>query len=275
MLAAATCGRRAVPLGLVGIALIGASLLMPFDPQSVSILDGHPGLAAVFACVGTSTVLYVGLPAQWLESALGRAAVYLGDISYSIYLIHFPVIVLYFYVPFEGTVLGDGRLKPTILLIGIILALSVLSFRFLEKSPLWKVRPRNIVLTSASIAVLGITAPGLSLAGWSPRMQNVFAASSDRAPSRCGKLMRITHPGDEFCIYRPAKERGEMVMLVGDSHSDALKQSFVSVANKYGIALAFAVRNNPLLSDDLDAEWLAKKCHAAGRQRRIPAFCYA
>jgi hypothetical protein len=47
-------------------------------------------------------------------------------------------------------------------------------------------------------------------------------------------------------------------MLIGDSHSDAIKTSFTQEANRAGFRVVFPVSNDVLASAQLDEKWLLK-----------------
>ncbi len=76
---------------VAGLALI-AWPVFAYDAQTV-----FPGLAALPPCVGTALVLFGGT-ARWTGVILrNRLAVGLGLISYSLYLVHWPIIVFWTY----------------------------------------------------------------------------------------------------------------------------------------------------------------------------------
>lgn len=76
---------------IAGLALI-AWPVFAYDEQTV-----FPGLAALPPCIGTALVLFGGT-ARWTGAILrNRLAVGLGLISYSLYLVHWPIIVFWTY----------------------------------------------------------------------------------------------------------------------------------------------------------------------------------
>ncbi len=84
---------------------------------------------------------------------------------------------------------------------------------------------------------------------YSTRELKIFHAWEDRTPYRCGKLIRVLNPFAVSCdltedIEKPIKK----IFLVGNSHSDALKSTFVLVAKKFSVKVLFSVANNPLMS---------------------------
>lgn len=76
-------------LSWTGVALIGASLLLISE---VSV--GFPAPWAILPVTGSALVIAAGVkgePKQWLLR--NRVSVYVGNISYSLYLVHWPVII--------------------------------------------------------------------------------------------------------------------------------------------------------------------------------------
>lgn len=120
----ARIGRR-LSLGLTwtGVLLIGASLLV------VSPTSAFPGPWALLPVMGAVGVIAGGTSASRPLNHLldNGVAQYLGKISYSLYLWHFPVIV------FGQSILPRDTWWTTIVLVGAMLALSQLSFRFIEE----------------------------------------------------------------------------------------------------------------------------------------------
>ncbi|MEH3138895.1 MAG: acyltransferase [Mycobacterium kyogaense] len=78
-------------LSWAGVALIVASLFL-IDPAA----GGFPVPWALLPVVGTLLVIAAGVGSEPLFQPLlrNRAATYLGDLSYALYLVHWPVIVL-------------------------------------------------------------------------------------------------------------------------------------------------------------------------------------
>ncbi|MBF0723297.1 acyltransferase family protein [Sanguibacter inulinus] len=92
-------------VGWIGLALVAASALL------LDGVEGFPGAVALVPTVGTALVLLSGsgerqgrLSANALLST--RVPVYIGDISYSLYLWHWPVIV--FFAAWTGSVWISG-----------------------------------------------------------------------------------------------------------------------------------------------------------------------
>ena len=79
--------RVATTMSWLGMALIGVSLF------TVRGGSGFPAPGAILPCVGAALVIAAGSAARNVVLT-NRDSVYVGDISYSVYLVHFPVIIL-------------------------------------------------------------------------------------------------------------------------------------------------------------------------------------
>lgn len=106
--------------GLAGIGLIAWSVFV-FDESTV-----FPGLNALWPCLGAGLVIWAR------EGVASRALrlpplVFLGLISYSLYLWHWPVLV---FARYEGYLLGDPF--QTAAAVALSVALAILSWRYVE-----------------------------------------------------------------------------------------------------------------------------------------------
>ena len=172
VLAVATVTLQRIPdrlrpfLAWAGLAGLFASVLRI---QATSSFPAPWALAPVLA---TALVIAAGTGGnqRWLSPITNRVAGYLGDISYSLYLWHFPVIVLLglVIVPHGLVFVGASSL--------LILGLSVASYHLLEdpiRNSNW-LRPaadrrpakqagqrRRVLLIVAAVAVLSLTGAAL------------------------------------------------------------------------------------------------------------------
>ena len=190
----------------------------------------------------------------------------LGKYSYSIYLVHFPVIVLYLYQPFSGTNLKPSSLAQTFVLLSITLVLSMLMYHFVEnpgrfgkKTNNKKVKNKktNNWWLAAPILVLTLSLIGSNLqqSKFAENELLIFNAWNDRSPYRCGKLFRVVEPKSISCeITKNLEKPDNRIMLVGNSHADAIKTTFASVAEEQNISVRFMVSNLPLMPKGIKPE---------------------
>ncbi len=109
---------------VVGVVLIFASAFM-LDDSSI-----FPGINALPACVGTALVIASGMTAR--PSLVTRLlslppVLYVGKVSYSLYLWHWPVLVL---AQYQGVALTTGN---ACLLMAGAFAASCISYHFVEQ----------------------------------------------------------------------------------------------------------------------------------------------
>ena len=133
----------------VGLAMILASCFL------ISADSLFPGYVALLPTSGTCLIIICSnLPAQNpLRLFTLRPVQYLGDVSYSLYLWHWPVIIFY------TSVVSTARIVDEIFMIGLALVLADLSKRLLE-DPL---RRKDYLLGTRWPFLLGILCTGLSL----------------------------------------------------------------------------------------------------------------
>ncbi|WP_159732113.1 acyltransferase family protein [Methylosinus sp. Ce-a6] len=234
---------------------------LPIDGDATSMITGHPGLASVCVCLAVGGILAFGLPRMFEESSPGRALEKIGDWSYSIYLAHFPVIVLFMYLPFSGTSTGAGAgAGEMAALVGLVAGGSCLLYQ-VEKRNRSLFTPGRAGFAAAFIIAVAVAAgPALWLA-YPIEERRIFAAWTDRAAYRCGKTFRVLHPMQDFCEITGI-ERRPGLMLVGNSHADSIRSSFARVAASHGYRVFFSVPNDPLVNPRFGVDWLVAKAKA-------------
>lgn len=222
-----------------GLVLIGISLAT-FDSQTV-----FPGASALLPCVGTAAILWGGLALpgnrvnRWLSTAPMRI---IGQASYSIYLVHWPLIVLTRYVLVE-----HEPLWVTLALVAASFLLGIASWRFIEMplrkpgSATWEPWLR---LSAASTVVLAASAALiLSNAGIPQRFDDdvnrVRLAAEDQGAFRdCLGFDAPRRLGEAKCRLG-APEQPIDVVLWGDSHAAALADGIDAELRRRDLAGVF------------------------------------
>jgi peptidoglycan/LPS O-acetylase OafA/YrhL len=158
-------------IGFIGVAAVVASLLLtdasgfPF-PWALSAVIGTAAMIAVVA-VRSDTALTTVLAS--------RPPTFIGRISYSLYLWHWPVFVLA-----RWTVgLDDPRVRLAAVAVAVIFAIA--SYKFIERpfrgSKAIRALPRRIVVTGGVIAIIAATA--LTRTVFEAREQMSLSVTSD------------------------------------------------------------------------------------------------
>ena len=252
-------------VGLAGIGLIAAAALvidesMPF-----------PGYWALLPVLGAVLVILAGSTATSGVSRVlsTRPMVFVGDISYSWYLWHWPLIVF-------AALLFPNR--PLVLIAAAIASLvpALLSYRFVEQ-PIRRMRPRTrpraaaLVSTTVGIPVAmclvllmganagwGLVAPASAAAGGAVTGQGPPAGTGSSAPGADsaaadgevaggeGGSLRAAHAAVRAgCVNTPLNPRKcrfgpqsatRTVLLAGDSQSYALADGVIAAAESLGMA---------------------------------------
>lgn len=233
-------------IGLIAMLSLLSIPFMPVDGQSLSVMWGHPGLLSLLICLATSGVLIFGVPSFIQQSFVGKSLVWFGKYSYSIYLVHFPIIVLFLFEPFGGTIIKPSSYIDTFSILALIVIGTYFLFNYVERMKITKV----FTLVAAGTA-MSITAPILltyiqnNVISESER--KIFGAFTDRGVYRCGKLFRVINPLEISCELNNIEAPSSTVMLIGNSHSDSIKTSVSRVLTENNERLLFLVPNNPLM----------------------------
>jgi peptidoglycan/LPS O-acetylase OafA/YrhL len=221
---------------LVGLALIGWGVV-GLSNQSL-----FPGANALFPCVGAFLVLYSGVAGTSLGARLLSTSpfTFVGKISYSLYLWHWPVLVFgQFFKAAEMTYLDR------FVLVGLSFAAAVLSWRYVE-TPF---RGRNGILTrrqlfaaagAAAVLLAAMAGYGIVSDGWRSRVSDeVLALAAASAPGelRCIATNGRRFPLEESCLYGEGADDG--YVLWGDSHAFALAEGLGEEAARHGASFRY------------------------------------
>jgi len=143
-------------LGMLGLAAIGLASVWYRDNTTP-----FPGLSALLPAVGAGLVIYSGERSDTLCTwGLSLAPVrFIGLISYSLYLWHWPIIVFYAY---HAGFNRELTLVPQVLLVAASLIAAVISWRFIETPfRVHQQKPRTrpaIVLGSSALVMCALLA---------------------------------------------------------------------------------------------------------------------
>ncbi|WP_018998418.1 acyltransferase family protein [Hirschia maritima] len=217
--------------GIIGVGLLAYSIFM------LDKTDMFPGLNAIYAIVGTALIIVAGLK-SWTGLVLSqKPMVFIGKISYSLYLWHWPVLIFYklFFLKTELNTLD------AVILTAVSIVLAYLSWKYWEQ-PFRNLRKlssfRILSFTSAGLiasVVVGmgvltidgrwrtfdarvheLTELSLNYTGsqvytnqFRPRHQSCFVTDSSKAEFNKTSL--------EECLT--SKTDNPSLVLIGDSHS--------------------------------------------------------
>ena len=141
---------RANVVGSLGLLVLVVCLTISFPNKS----PWFPGFAAAIPCIASAAVIYAGLGTNWVKTLLSnRAVVFVGKISYSLYLWHWPLLAFAHYL------LGK-ELTPQVLAVVALLTVlfSIASYYFIEQ-PLrhrqWSFSRTGLVYYVLPVLVVG------------------------------------------------------------------------------------------------------------------------
>ena len=146
-----------------GAAAAIGLLLIGYGVFGLSEASAFPGWNALFPCLGAGLIIAYGAGTRTGGLLSSGPLVYVGRISYSLYLWHWPVIV--FYRMLHG---GTLDIEGTVTVIGLSFGLAVLSYHFVEtpfRSPRFRAMPVPRVLGGGAAAILASVVVGAAIAG--------------------------------------------------------------------------------------------------------------
>lgn len=255
-----------LPIGIhqrlnAGLSYLGAALiavgLFALNKDSV-----FPGYNALLPCLGAACVIYAGRNADHPRPRLNKAlslpfVVWVGLISYSLYLWHWPVLAYMRYI------YGQYELPISWIVLAVVMTtiLATLSYRYVEQ------RTKNLRLSFPK-AFLGLfMLPAALLVG------TTYLAkyrSTDTYPAELISYGQDVCHGnfDQHCV-RGAVGLAPTVLVTGDSHAASLN-SFIDVVGRHEgwSANVFSAGScSPVfgLDETVLAGWAHEPCNALKR----------
>ena len=222
-------------MAAIGLLLLicGVSNCFGLWDSSTSLVIGLSPWAVIATVLGTSALLWAGNRRAFTNSFFAlRPLTYLGDISYTLYLWHWPIWV------FGIAIFGRNN---WVVLFGLFLTLlvSVMQYHFVEdpfRSRL--IFPRlNIFKTVISFGVV-CTVATIGINVLSPKIGEKVVGTSTNLLSR--HIVEEPCKGGWVIVGEATscrfKENGSngLWLLVGDSTAKSISDGFVSAANKLG-----------------------------------------
>jgi len=244
--APASLRQRDVAAGL-GLLGIGAAVLT-FDASTP-----FPGIAAALPSLGAAFVIWSGQPSSASAADVGveprplalrllalPPLVFIGLISYSLYLWHWPLIVL----------AGQWSAAPlsltkTVLVVCATFAIASASWKFVEQplrrgTSLWTTRGLRVRYSGVLVAILALVGISLDIGGGFPWLQPravlaVVDDARDRSPLRERCHFEPSEQGRrtfaETCVFGSASDR--RIVVLGDSHGAELSYALSEIAQEH------------------------------------------
>ena len=234
--------------GLLGLAAIVISVLLPITNWS------FPGYIVLLPCLGTGLVIYTGESGQSLARTILSfpPLVFLGAISYSLYLWHWPLIVFSRHLPFH---FSDNNDLVLVLVSSIVFAF--ISFEFIERPFRGGSSPFNrrqifafgaaASLVTAAFGTAAFLSHGLP-ERYDSQTRQVVASNLERMEDfdeSCGNWKNEIHRLADVRFCSLGDQFSHKIMFWGDSHVQQLypviKEIYSerSIPNR-GVVLALA-----------------------------------
>ncbi len=262
------------------VSLVGLALIL-YSAFSFSFLTKFPGFHVLLPTVGAALIILAGGSAPATLLLANPVMVWLGKISYSLYLVHWPVIVIYRYSIGSTLTLADQ-----ILLAGITLFLATMlnkgvEQRFRFASGAGRTRTgipvgRALRLTgAATVLVCGLAALIIAGQGWSWRlpdnvqhfvMKDLPVSARER---RIYMKARCVPRGDVFCGKR--QDQGENIMLLADSRGPDIYIALMSAYPGANIYASYAMGCAPVYDPTIGKSTHFSDCPELNRQRLAAA----
>lgn len=236
---------------LAGLTMIGAAYLT-FSEDAP-----FPGFLALLPVAGTVLLLKAGAAGardgglrnsepNWVNAALALPPLqWIGRLSYSLYLWHWPVIV------YAGMLAPELTPAERLCCLALTLALSTLSYHLIE-NPI----RRNGWLTAnaarALVPALLLTGTGVAAAYGNARLavrdldpqQRIIAASAaepSTARARAGCVQDYETVTPAPCVFGDGRR---LIALFGDSHADHWSTPLIEASRKNGYRVMTWLKNS-------------------------------
>jgi len=238
--------------------LAGSSLfVLAFTVYAYGPATPYPGLYAIAPCAASATLILTGRSQSTLAGQLlsWRPFVFTGLISYSLYLWHFPALVLFGYY----NILKIGSFELSVLL-ALTYMVAIVSYRWVEAP----VRARTILnsnrrflLTALALSVvifaMGVTF--LESGGLPRRFPPELRARGHLWLVDRGELVKCMNlplgqiAAGGLCSFGAADTKAPRALVWGDSHAMALFPAYEKLALSHHLRLYFAANAScrPLL----------------------------
>ncbi len=221
--------------GLAGFASIA------YAASAFSTSTPFPGLNALFPCAGATMLILAGTQHQTLSRTIlsFNPLRFVGKISYSLYLIHWPMFS-FVHLVLDGTPSFAARL----VIIAASLALATLSFRYVETPARHATLRFSTLFQVAASAAAALIICGIiyhstnGIPARAPKgVQIAFSAKQDEDAATDCRTDATPSLGGQACpIGASAQDMQYDFIVWGDSHARRLLSAFAGQAGSRGLA---------------------------------------
>jgi len=211
------------------LALIGSLLIL----LPMVLLDQHstfPGMNAFYPVAGAILIIYSGTGYKTFISFFlsNKYIVYIGLISFSLYLWHWPIIALTKHI-----IIGEFSIKLQLIILSITFILSAITYKFVEQPFRTNQKLKNNLqikaglITLASLAVMAIAIYIFIFI-----KINFQDKNTPHMNTNCFKTKETMESTKEYSFG--VKDSEKIFLLYGDSHSEVMYPVFEKLALENG-----------------------------------------
>jgi len=241
--------RRAGIAAFIGLVLIFASAIF------ITSDAPFPGLLAFFPCLGAALIICAqrGMPSRLLSLP---ALVWLGAISYSLYLWHWPVLAFLRY--YTGSY--ELNMPASVAFMLITLILSCCSYYFIEEVLRSKRTPARLWVPITTVLVLTVLPINMASTAINKTLMKPLPLEMKQYADR----EKICHGHINGSCLR-GENRGEAnILVLGDSHAAMLNHFFDVAGEELGITARIITASSCVTIPGFDyqriADWAQEPC---------------
>jgi peptidoglycan/LPS O-acetylase OafA/YrhL len=230
-------------------ALILTSFLLP------KMTGYFPGIAGLIPTLGAALLISNRANSPVSKLLSNKALVWLGNLSYSLYLWHWPVLAIIRY--YTGAEILNWQYSLAFLALTLLLAAA--SYYWIETPLMLKRSKKKIIGYVSLVAVILLTAVGMKKinAFYTPEPLPIeYTRSADPAVACHGKIV-----GD--CLWGD-KNSDKEVLVLGDSHANMLSHFFEYLGKELNFKARIITASSCVTIPSFDyqriAEWAHKPC---------------
>lgn len=232
---------------LIGLVLVAYSIFFFSNETTL-----FPGLAAMAPAAGAALMILAGENASLAVLCRSKVATKIGEISYSLYLVHWPIFVFTSYVLIDGV-----PAYGTVLLVTATFLFASVLYRFIEK-PFRNPKKSRLTGAEFSLAALGcstliiiLSASSWGQDGWSWRIPEEVRKVAEIDKAASDKYVFTMHDQLSRREFDKAS-RKEKILIIGDSQSGDL----INILNESGYLKGHDVISRKITSN-CATPWLA------------------
>lgn len=197
-----------------------------------------PGINALLPCIGAALLIYTREFSFTKLALANKPMRWVGKLSYSLYLVHWPIWVFYGYWKFEPiTNIEKAVLFLSILIFGYLLYITI-EKPFRQNSSTTKSHKRFLfIVLSISILICGVNYKVIKEDGMRWRLKSLDTSNQQKKPT-CPVIKNTNNKiKEKKCNIGNISNPTRKVLLIGDSHAEHLTTGLERLAKKHNIQI--------------------------------------